>query len=308
MSTRHQLSRRQFLKMISVATSSAILGACAPKASPEIEIPMTPTPTLSPAPTEEPSKAIIPKMVLVEAGSFQMGSMDGFPDEQPVHSIRITRPFYMGEYEVTFEEYDWFCEDTARSKPDDRGWGRGNLPVIHVNWYDVVAYCNWLSEQARLPSCYSGKGKNIQCDFSADGYRLPTEAEWEYAARGGQRSQGYTYAGSNNPDEVAWYGDNSDGQTQPVGQKQPNELGLYDMSGNLFEWCWDWYGADYYASSPASDPQGPPVPRTTVPWELTRVRRSGSWREKAKSIRITSRSFDSISYVGDNGFRLARTA
>jgi sulfatase modifying factor 1 len=308
LSIRDQLSRRQFLKMISVATSAAILGACAPKASPEIEIPMPPTPTPSPAPAEEPSKAIIPKMVLVEAGSFQMGSMDGFPDEQPIHSIRITRPFYIGAYEVTFEEYDRLCEDTARSKPDDRGWGRGNLPVIHVNWYDVVAYCNWLSEQAGLPPCYSGKGKNIQCDFSVDGYRLPTEAEWEYAARGGQGSQGFTYAGSNNPDEVAWYENNSNGQTQPVGQKKPNELGLYDMSGNLFEWCWDWYGADYYASSPANDPQGPPAPRTTVPWELTRARRSGSWREKAKSIRVTSRSFDSVSYVGDNGFRLARTA
>jgi formylglycine-generating enzyme required for sulfatase activity len=247
-------------------------------------------------------------MVLVEAGSFQMGAMDGFSDEQPVRTVRIARPFYIGKYEVTFEEYDRFCEDTGRTKPDDRDWGRGKQPIIHVDWYDVVAYCNWLSEQEGRTPCYRGKGKSTKCDFSADGYRLPTEAEWEYAARGGQKSQGYTYAGSNNPDEVAWYGENSAGQPQPVGQKQPNELGLYDMSGNLFEWCWDWYGQDYYASSPASDPQGPPAPRTANPGELTRVRRGGSWNEKAESIRVSSRSFDSVSYAGGNGFRLARTA
>ena len=265
---------------------------------------MTPTP----APTEEPTNVMIPPMVLVEAGSFQMGATDGFPDEQPVHTLRIARSFYMGKYEVTFEEYDRFCEDTGRVKPDDRGWGRGKLPVIHVDWYDVVAYCNWLSEQEGRPPCYSGSSKSTTCDFSAGGYRLPTEAEWEYAARGGQRSHGYTYAGSNNPDEVAWYGENSGGQPQPVGQKQPNELGLYDMSGNLFEWCWDWYDQGYYAVSPASDPQGPPTPRTAKPWELTRTRRGGSWREQAESIRVTSRSFDSVSYAGDNGFRLVRTA
>jgi sulfatase modifying factor 1 len=209
---------------------------------------------------------------------------------------------------MTFVEYDRFCEDTARVKPDDRGWGRGDLPVIHVDWYDVVAYCNWLSEEESLAPCYSGVGKNSTCDFSANGYRLPTEAEWEYAARGGRKSQGFTFAGSNNPDEVAWYDANSDDRPHPVGQKQPNELGLYDMSGNLFEWCWDWYGKDYYATSPASDPQGPPAPQTSTPWELTRVRRSGSWREKAESVRIAFRSSDSVSYPGDNGFRLARTA
>jgi len=171
-----------------------------------------------------------------------------------------------------------------------------------------VAYCNWLSEKEGLTTCYSGKGKLTQCDFSANGYRLPTEAEWEYAARGGQKSQGYIYAGSDNPDDVAWYADHSGGQRHPVGQKQPNELGLYDMSGNLFEWCWDWYDKDYYASSPASDPTGPPPPSTGVPWELNRVRRGGSWREDADSIRVTCRSFDYASYVGDNGFRLVRTA
>jgi formylglycine-generating enzyme required for sulfatase activity len=260
-------------------------------------------------PTPEEIEPIVPEMVLVEAGSFQMGSTKGASDEQPVHTVHITRPFYIAKYVVTFEEYDRFCDATIGiKKPDDNGRERGNLPVINVTWYDAVAYCNWLSEKEGLTTCYSGKGKLTQCDFSANGYRLPTEAEWEYAARGGQKSQGYIYAGSDNPDDVAWYADHSGGQMHPVGQKQPNELGLYDMSGNLFEWCWDWYDGDYYASSPASDPTGPPPPSTGVPWEHNRVRRGGSWREDADSIRVTCRSFDYASYVGDNGFRLVRTA
>jgi sulfatase modifying factor 1 len=301
MSRRSRLSRREFLKMVGATASAAALGACTPTST---EV----APTATPVPTQKEIEPILPEMVLVEAGSFQMGSTDGNADEQPVHTTHITRPFYIAKYAVTFEEYDRFCDDTIGiKKPDDGGRGRGNLPVINVTWYDAVAYCNWLSEKEGLTPCYSGKGRLTQCDFSADGYRLPTEAEWEYAARGGQKSQGYIYAGSDNPDDVAWYADNSGGQIHPVGQKQPNELGLYDMSGNLFEWCWDWYDKDHYASSPSSDPTGPPPPSTSVPWELNRVRRSGSWREDSDSIRTTCRSSDYASYVGDNGFRLVRT-
>ncbi|MFB0536326.1 MAG: formylglycine-generating enzyme family protein, partial [Anaerolineae bacterium] len=221
--------------------------------------------------------------------------------------VHITRPFYMAKHAVTLEEYDRFCDDTIGIRRPKDKWGRGNRPVMSVTWYDAVAYCNWLSEKEGLSPCYSGKGKLTQCDFSANGYRLPTEAEWEYAARGGQKSQGYTYAGSDNPDDVAWYRGNSGSQTHPVGQKQPNELGLYDMSGNLWEWCWDWYGKDYYTSSAASDPQGPPAPPTTLSWQLNRVRRSGSWRENSDSLRTTYRSMDYASYIGDNGFRIVRT-
>jgi formylglycine-generating enzyme required for sulfatase activity len=251
----------------------------------------------------------VPEVVLVEAGDFEMGSSDGYADQQPVHTVTITKPFHIGKYEVTFEEYDIFCENTQKcSKPDDRGEGRGKRPVVGVDWYDAIAYCNWLSEEEALAPCYSGKGKLTQCDFSANGYRLPTEAEWEYAARGGLKSQGYSFAGSNNPDEVAWYDENAGGETHPVGQKKPNELGLYDMSGNMFEWCWDWYIEDYYRKSPSVDPPGPPLPKVKNPWELVRVRRSGSWRENSDNIRITTRSFDGPSYPGDNGFRLVRLA
>jgi len=208
---------------------------------------------------------------------------------------------------VTFEEFDAFCEISQRfNKPDDKGKGRGNRPVAGVDWYDAVEYCNWLSEEEGLSPCYSGKGKVTKCDFSANGYRLPTESEWEYAARGGRMSQRFIFSGSNNPDDVAWYGGNSGDGAHAVGQKEPNEIGLYDMSGNRYEWCWDWYTGNYYSESTAIDPKGPPLPQGKSPWELVRVRRSGNWGENTKSIRTTTRSFDGPSYPGGNGFRLVR--
>jgi formylglycine-generating enzyme required for sulfatase activity len=309
------ISRRDFLKWSSLVLSAAFLDACAPEVITATKVPPTSTPvppTNTPhptgTPTSQPIEAIFPEMVLVEAGSFEMGSMVGNLSERPLHTVQITRSFYIAKYELTFEEYDRFADDAHKTRPDDRGWGRGSQPVVHIDWYDAVDYCNWLSEKAGLMPCYSGKGKLTECDFSADGYRLPTEAEWEYAARGGHKSQDFLYAGSDNPDEVAWYAENSNDRLHPVGQKLPNTLGLYDMCGNIFEWCWDWYNEDYYAISPASDPLGPPPPQTNTPWKFIRVRRSGSWREDAENIRVSSRSFDSMNYVGDNGMRLARMA
>jgi len=237
--------------------------------------------------------------ILVEGGTFSMGSTSGDNiDEQPVHSVTVNG-FYMSKYEVTFEQYDRFCNDTGISKPDDDGWGRGTMPVINVSWYDAVEYCNWLSEKEGLTPCYSGRGETISCDFSANGYRLPTEAEWEFASRGGNNSRGYKYAGSDDPDAVAWYWDNSSSKTHPVGEKDPNELSLYDMSGNVYEWCWDWY--EYYDNSPLVDPEGPST-------GSLRVLRSGSWRHRAKFIYSARRSnYYPVQREYSIGFRLVRT-
>ncbi len=143
----------------------------------------------------------MPGMVLVEGGTFSMGSKDGRHNEQPVHDVTVGS-FYMSKYEVTFEQYDEFCEATGRNKPGDNCWGRGTMPVIYVSWYDAVAYCNWLSEQEGLTPVYRGSGDNITCNFDANGYRLPTEAEWEYASKGGNKRDSYTYSGSNTAGDI----------------------------------------------------------------------------------------------------------
>ncbi|MBN2442696.1 MAG: SUMF1/EgtB/PvdO family nonheme iron enzyme [Spirochaetales bacterium] len=239
-------------------------------------------------------------MVLVKAGSFEMGSNDGEDGEKPVHTIRITEDFWIGKYEVTFTAYDAFCTATGTEKPDDRGWGRGNRPVIYVSWEDAVLYCNWKSKKEGLAPCYTGGGKKITCDFSKNGYRLPTEAEWEYAARGGNKSKGYVYAGSNIAEEVSWFDSTSDNKTRTVGTKIPNELGLYDMSGNVVEWCWDWYAKGYYKISPVSDPTGPEK-------GVARVFRGGCWFDVAGYVRFAYRGYNVPGGRGRGiGFRLAR--
>jgi formylglycine-generating enzyme required for sulfatase activity len=307
-----KINRLNFLRILGLGISAAVIKACSPlkDATPtslptDTQEPATSTPEPSPTPISH----ITPKMVQVEAGEFQMGSAEGAADEAPIHSVTISAPFYIGVYEVTFDEFDAFCGDIGRYNiPDDGGKGRGNRPVLGVDWDDAIEYCNWLSEKEGLTPCYSGKGKVTQCDFSASGYRLPTEGEWEFAARGGIQSKGYYFSGSDDPDQVAWYADNAAGGAHPVGEKTPNELGLYDMCGNRFEWCWDWYLEDYYSISPAMDPLGPPRLEVDSNFDLVRVRRGGSWGEDAGNIRITSRSFDSFNYPGGNGFRLVRKA
>ena len=206
-------------------------------------------------------------MVFVEGGTFQMGSNSGYDDEMPVHSVTVS-DFNISKTEVTFEQYDAFCDATGRDKPDDEGWGRGNRPVIYVDWQDAFDYCEWMSKT------------------TGETYRLPTEAEWEYAARGGNKSKGYRYSGGNNLDAVGWYNDNSRSKTHPVAQKQPNELGLYDMSGNVWEWCSDWYGS--YSSSPQNNPQGP-----NSGYKGNCILRGGCWRDGgsvANGCRVAYRS------------------
>ncbi len=231
--------------------------------------------------------------VYVEGGSFQMGSTGGNPDEKPVHQVTVST-FYMSKYEVTQGEW----HEVMRSSPSH--FSGDNLPVEQVSWYDAVKYCNALSVQNGLTPVYTINGTSVTADWSANGYRLPTEAEWEYAARGGNASEGYIYAGGNNAGEVAWYLDNSGNETHPVGQKNSNELGLYDMSGNVREWCWDWYGGDYYESSPSSDPRGPAS-------GSYRVNRGGRWGNGAGYLRSAFRYSDSPGISNALlGFRLVR--
>jgi len=156
-----------------------------------------------------------------------------------------------------------------------------NLPVERVVWNDVQEFIQRLNKK------------------TGQHYRLPTEAEWEYAARGGNKSHGYKYAGSNNIGDVAWYRKNSRDKTHIVGQKQPNELGIYDMSGNVWEWCSDWYGRKYYKNSPQNNPQGP----TTGTF---RVNRGGGWYSRSVHCRVANRSswYPGLRY-DYRGFRLA---
>jgi formylglycine-generating enzyme required for sulfatase activity len=226
-----------------------------------------------------------PVMVKIPAGSFTMGCV---PDrdkiyeyacsdhESPPHSVRISE-FYMGKYEVTFAQFDRFCEATGVSKPEDEGWGRGNRPVINVSWNDAVKYADWLRDVTKKP------------------YRLPTEAEWEYAARGGGKNayptgQVYQLEDANT--------NGIKGKTTEVGQYPANGFGLHDMQGNVWEWVSDYYGSDYYQTSPTENPQGPST-------GSDRVSRGGSWKNNSWATRAAFRIRNTPDDAHDSlGFRL----
>ena len=230
----------------------------------------------------------------VKGGAFRMGSDTGESDEKPVHEVRVS-DFLMMKTEVTQKDYAALMGANPAS-----GYGVGDsYPVYNVSWYDAVGYANKLSERDGLKRCYTISGTEVSCDWSANGWRLPTEAEWEYAARGGTQTKGYTYAGSNDVNAVAWNSGNSGSSTHPVGGKQANELELCDMSGNVWEWCWDWYGS--YASGAQTDSRG-------AASGSSRVFRGGGWLFDASYARTAYR-FDVLdpSYrIVNLGFRLVR--
>ncbi|MCB5286384.1 MAG: formylglycine-generating enzyme family protein [Candidatus Cloacimonetes bacterium] len=259
--------------------------------------------------------------VYVPGGSFTMGDTrgGGFSSELPTHSVTLSS-FYMGKYEVTQAEY----ADVMGSNPShDYGVG-DNYPAYNVSWYSMIKYCNLRSIGEGLTPVYSISGStnpttwgtvptsnNITwnaaiCDWAANGYRLPTEAEWEYAARGATNTPDYLYSGSDDLNAVGWYSSNSGSTTHLVGSKAPNALGLYDMSGNLHEWCWDWWDSSYYSSSSSNNPTGPNS-------GSYRVLRGGFWNYDAVYCRVAYRNhyypngsnypYGSGYYIG---FRLCR--
>jgi len=206
---------------------------------------------------EKEAQAKAPKgMIFVEGGTYKRS-------ERHYFSIQVNS-FYIDQHEVTFKEYDTFCEEWEFDKPSDSGWGRGNRPVINVTWYEAILFCNWRSKRDNLTPCYTINPKKIdptntsrydrlkwevKCNWNANGYRLPTEAEWEYAAGGGKMNR-TKWAGTNYESLLSKYANtdaSNDGYqyTAPVGTFEPNALNLYDMSGNVMEWCWDWDGFDY---------------------------------------------------------------
>jgi formylglycine-generating enzyme required for sulfatase activity len=243
------------------------------------------------------------KMMQVEAGEFKMGMEGGLANEVPVHTVNINSSYYISAYEITFDLYELYVREIKKPLPDDNGWGRGKRPVINISWMNMTAFCNWLSEKAGLEPCYA----RVSCDFSRNGFRLPTEAEWEFAARGGNKNQGFLFSGSNNSDEVAWTSENTD-KTMDVGLKKPNELGIYDMSGNVWEFCYDWYKSDYYSSSPEISPVGPDRKEIDATYGGEKVRRGSSFTYDSEYARVSFRSAEKTNYKDFGiGFRVVRS-
>ena len=213
------------------------------------------------------------KMIKVEAGTFEMG--DDEDDDCPTHEVTLTRDYYIGETPVT--QALW---EAVMGNNPSQFQGR-NRPVENVSWNDCMEFVKKLKR------------------LTNQDFRFPTEAEWEFAARGGNSSEGYEFAGSDDLDDVGWYNDNSDDETHPVKRKSANELGIYDMSGNVWEWCWDWYDSDYYDESPERNPTG-------AASGSSRVGRGGSWSIDAGGCRVALRfRVRPGTRYYDLGFRLA---
>ena len=279
----------------------------------------------NPSGSDNGTQVLIPEgFVLISAGTFQMGSNEGYDDNKPVHEVTITKPFYMGKYEVTQAEYEEFCSYGSSSPSSSYGDG-DNYPAYYVSWYDALVYCNKRSMAERLTPCYSisdstnpdewgsvptssnDTWNSVECDWNANGYRLPTEAEWEYAARARDNTvNSLTYSGTSDVNKLgdyAWYSDNSNSTIHVVGTKKANAYGLYDMSGNVFEWCWNWYTSEYDENTEGgSDPTGSSA-------GSYRVGRGGSWYSNSDRCAVSCRGSGSP-YYRDYilGFRVVRQA
>jgi formylglycine-generating enzyme required for sulfatase activity len=243
-----------------------------------------------------------PKMVNIPGGTFSMGGPDSDTlsdeSERPVHRVTLSS-YSMSATEVTVFQFGLYC--ALSGKKGIRNYiewpNSGDHPVVNVSWYDAVEYSNWLSERRGKRRVITGnKTDGYTMQSGVIGYRLPTESEWEYAARGGSKSKGSVYAGGDSLALVGWCRENSGGRTHPVGEKMANELGLYDMSGNVWEWCWDWYGE--YKKDALENPKG-------AEKGAYRVYRGGGWGSVPRYCRAANRNYggpsDRYSYLG---FRL----
>jgi formylglycine-generating enzyme required for sulfatase activity len=234
-------------------------------------------------------------LISVEGGKFKMGDTfgDGNFPEKPAHDVNLSS-FLISRYEVTQKQ--WI--DTLGTN-SSKQWG-DNLPVESISWMDAIQFCNSRSELEGLKPSYIISGNSITCDFTANGYRLPTEAEWEYSARGGIKTGNTKYSGSSDPKEVAWFYNNSNNITHIVGTKKANELGIHDMSGNVWEFCWDYYSDSYYSISPENNPLGPSQGEF-------RSLRGGSWTDDMAFNKVYYRSYYGPRQRGSNvGFRIVR--
>jgi len=293
-------SQSNILKESNLPTPTASVSSCI----------VSPIP--SPTPTEIPK--IIPEMVLVEGGTFKMGdvwesdksenSWGNVGNEKPVHKVTLTYDFYIGKYEVTQKEYGSLIKFTPL-------WFKGDrFPVETVTWFDAIKYCNYLSKQEDLSVAYDEKTGNL-LDSSGNvttditkvlGYRLPTEAEWEYSTRGGKYSKGYKYSGSNDVNEVSTIWDSSNPKLYEVGLKKPNELGLYDMTGSLLEMCTDTYSK--YSEEDLTNPYI--FERYSI--QDCCVARGGAWNVEFISSTVSSRVAIGFEYTTSGiGFRIAKT-
>ena len=252
--------------LLRACLAAGLLSGCAPNARRATDLPIVKT------------KAG-PDMVLLPAGEFAMGSARGKPDETPVHTVRI-EPFLMDRTEVTQQQFGWLM----RNNPSPAHFQGANRPVEQVGWGEAAIYCNLRSQDEGWEPCYDET--TARCNFAASGYRLPTEAEWEYACRAGSAGD---YGFGDDPRQLpqyGWFAENSGKMTQPVARKKPNAWGLFDMHGNVAEWCNDFYDPMYYLRSPAADPRGPDAGERYV-------LRGGAWNSNAEACRAAARRSES---------------
>lgn len=236
------------------------------------------------------NKTVPFNMIEIPSGTFTMGSNSGNSNEQPVDIIKITNSFYMSDKEIS--QCLWL--NVMDSNPSIMN-NSNKYPVHNVSWLQAILFCNKLSDIYNYEKCYTINGEDIACDFNKNGFRLPTEAEWEYTCRAGSNSD---FSGSQILDLMGWYNNNSGFIIHLPGQKKQNSFGLYDMHGNVWEWCWDFYDENYYATRPNTDPLGPDN-------GSIHVIRGGAYTDGSFYARSSNRTFPNTNFE-QCGFRIVR--